>query len=58
VKAYPHEKLAAWLDGVQSGLSFFGGVSAQVMYYAALPPGCGGCQTQAHIPRANAEVAL
>jgi transposase len=32
VKAYRHEKLEAWLDGVQSGLSFFGGVSAKLMF--------------------------
>ncbi len=31
-KAYDHEKIEAWLDGVQSGLNFFGGVSAQILF--------------------------
>lgn len=31
-KAYPHAKLEAWLDGISSGLSFFGGVPVKGMF--------------------------
>jgi transposase len=32
VKAYPHEKLEAMLDGIASGLGFLGGVPRQLMF--------------------------
>ena len=31
-KAYPHEKLEAWLDGIASGLSFLGGVPKLALF--------------------------
>ena len=32
VKAYPHKKLEAWMDGIASGLSFFGGVTHKLWF--------------------------
>ena len=32
VKAYPHKKLEAWMDGIGSGLSFFGGVTHKLWF--------------------------
>ncbi len=37
VKMFGHEKLEAWMDGIGSGLSFFGGVTAQAMFDNASP---------------------